>query len=252
MTAQRVSGTTWHRRLGPIGNAFRYRVDYVLLDPERDVDLPWLFSRNRWNLMALFDRDHGGPRGDGRGAAWMRDVLAEFDAPGSADWRLLLLAQPRILGTRFSPVSFWFALDPEGRLRAAVAEVNNTFGDRHSYLCARPGFLPIATTDVLEARKVFHVSPFQPVEGQYRFTFGLTPDAVSVRIDYRHGAGGLLAGLAGPLSPLKSGAVLGIVARRPLGALRVLGLIHWQAAKLWLRGAPFRPRPAPPEAEVSR
>lgn len=252
MTPRLVNGTTWHRRIGSIANSFRYRVDYVLLDPDRRDGLPFLFSRNSGNLMALHDKDHGGQRGAGRGVQWLREALAAAGAADALDWRFLLLAQPRLLGTRFTPVSFWFALDGADRLRAAVAEVNNTYGDRHSYLCAHDGFVPIGPTDVLEARKIFHVSPFQPVEGQYSFSFGLTDDAVSVRIQFRSADGGLDAGLSGSLRPLTSTSVLGVLVKRPLGAFRVLALIHWQALRLWWRGATFRERPLPPPKEISR
>lgn len=252
MTARLVDGTTWHTRLGPVRNTFRYRVDYVLLDPERSGRLPVLFSRNRTNLMALHDRDHGGARGAGQGATWLRDVLKAEDAPACDTWRIVLLAQPRILGTRFTPVSFWFSLDKAGVLRAVVAEVNNTFGDRHAYLCARDGFAPIGPTDVLEARKVFHVSPFQPVEGRYRFAFRLSATAVSVKIDYEHPSGGLNAGLSGQLLPLTNASILRVLFCRPLGAVRVLALIHWQALRLWVRGARFFKRSDPPATEVSR
>ncbi len=252
MTAQIVKGTTWHKRLGAIENRFRYRVDYVLIDPEQTRGFPSLFSRNRGNVMALHDRDHGGPRDAGRGATWFRDVLAGEGADGAKGWRILLLAQPRILGTRFTPVSFWFAVDAAGHLRAAVAEVNNTYGDRHAYLCAHQDFAPIGPNDVLGAQKMFHVSPFQPVEGKYAFTFRLSERALSVRIDFRTAEGGLDAGIAGPLQPLTSSAILGVMFSRPLGAVRVLALIHWQALRLWWLGATFRQRPLPPAEEISR
>lgn len=130
---EQVRASTWHKRLGSVANAFRYRVDYVLTDAEAPGRLPLLFSHNRGNLMALHDRDHGGPRGNGRGAAWLREVLAAegIEVPGM---RILLLAQPRMLGTRFTPVSFWFVLNADGAPVVVVAEVNNTFGHRHSYL----------------------------------------------------------------------------------------------------------------------
>jgi DUF1365 family protein len=252
MSARLVDGVTWHKRLGAVANAFRYKVDYVLIDPERPGRLPALFSRNRWNVMALHDRDHGGRRGEGQGARWMRGILEAEAAPGAEDWQILLLAQPRLLGTRFTPVSFWLALDRSGALRAAVAEVNNTFGDRHAYLCARDDFAPILPQDVLTARKVFHVSPFQPVAGQYSFRFSLTDAAVSVRIDYTHAGGGLLAGISGRLVPLGNRGILKVLGQRPLGALRVIGLIHWQALRLWWHKAPFHRRPDPPAAEISR
>ena len=98
------------------------------------------------------------------------------------------------------------------------------------------------------AQKVFHVSPFQEVEGTYRFTFDLKDDAVDIRIDHRRDGGhGVIATLAGSLVPVTTKRVLGIILRRPLGALRVFALIHWQAIKLKTQGcaiscAPHFPR----------
>lgn len=245
-----VSGETYHRRLSEPANAFRYGVDYVLVDPDRMPALS-LFSADRFNLYAVHRRDHGGPRGNGRGSAWARDVLAREGWTGSPPSRLLLLTQPRFIGYWFCPVSFWLAWSGSD-LRAVIAEVNNTFGDRHSYLCAHPDFRPIRPSDTLEARKVFHVSPFQDIAGAYRFRFDITDDAVNIGIRHRVDGGGFVATLSGPRRPLTSAALLGAALRRPFGALRVIGLIHWQALRLALKGARYRQRPAAPAQEVSR
>jgi hypothetical protein len=235
-----------------VANAFRYGVDYVLIDPEaEDQRLPALFARNARNLAALQDRDHGGVPGKGRGAAWARAVLAAHeDLP--ADGPLLLLAQPRILGHVFNPVSFWLCHDRDRGLRAVIAEVTNTYGDRHSYLAMREDRGVIDPQDVLEARKIFHVSPFQPVEGTYRFRFDIRPERIAIHIDYARGNGGLVATLVGPRVPLTNAGLLRACLRRPFGSRRVLALIHWQALKLWWKGATFRSPPAPPLEEVSR
>ena len=247
-----VDAVTFHGRTGAVANAFRYSIDYVLLDAEANIAGPRLFSRKRANLFALRDRDHGGPPGQGRGAPWAREVLAAHGLAGATDGRLWLLAQPRVLGHVFNPVSFWLAHDARERLCAVIAEVSNTFGDRHSYLCAHPDGRPIARDDILAADKIFHVSPFQPVAGGYRFRFDIRADRVAVRIEYGTGAERLVATLTGRRRPLTARRIVRAALRRPLGSRRVLGLIHWQALKLWWKGARYRPRPAPPEHEVSR
>ncbi len=247
-----VPGQTFHGRRGGVGNAFRYGVDYVILDPEATYPrLPCLFSRNRGNLAALHDADHGGPPKQGRGAPWAREVL---DAHGlvEADGQILLMAQPRVLGHVFNPVSFWLCHDRAGALRGVIAEVSNTFGDRHSYLAYRDDKQPIGREDVLEATKIFHVSPFQPIEGGYTFRFDIRPEKVGIWIDYARGNGGLIATLTGPRVPLTSRGILWSSLRRPFGSRRVLALIHWQALRLWWKGATFRSRPEPPLEEVSR
>lgn len=244
-----IRGETFHGRKGAVANAFRYTVDYVLLDPDQAKG-PWLFSRNRANLTAVHDRDYGGPVGQGRGTAWVRQVLADHDLPGAE--RILLLGQPRVLGHVFNPVSFWLCHDGAGALRVVIAEVSNTYGDRHSYICARDDLGPITRTDTITARKIFHVSPFQPLEGSYTFRFDIREDRIGAWIDYTSGDGGLYTNLIGPRVRLTNLEILRACLRRPLGSRRVLALIHWQALKLAIKGVKFRNRPTPPPQEITR
>jgi hypothetical protein len=247
MTPLHLAGQTVHARKGQITNVFRYGVDYLLLDAEAAGD-PGLFSRNRRNLAAIHDTDHGGAPGQGRGPLWVREVLAQHGLP--APTRIRLLAQPRLLGHVFNPVAFWLCEDATG-LRVMIAEVTNTYGDRHSYLCHREDLAPIGPEDRLTAQKIFHVSPFQTVAGGYTFRVDLRHDRLLIVIDFTAGAEGLTASLVGPLRPLTNAGLLAALIRRPFGTRRVMALIHWQALKLWVKGAVFRPRPAPPETEVS-
>jgi len=142
---------------------------------------------------------------------------------------------------------------PEQNLpvRAVLAEVNNTFGDRHSYFCALAGFLPVGLGDAIVRPKRLHVSPFQPVAGDYAVRFKIAGARIAIGIEHRHGRGGMIATLSGAVRPLNRGSAAALMVRRPLGALRVFGLIHWQAVKLAAKGAVFRRRPAPPEEEIT-
>ena len=252
MTARvdHIAGETYHGRRGGIKNAFRYSIDYVLLNAEAAPETPACFARNGRNLMSLHDRDHGGPPHHGRGAAWVREVLAAHGIAAPA--RIDLLAQPRVLGHVFNPVSFWLCHDADGTLRCVIAEVTNTFGERHSYLCQHDDGRPITKDETLTAQKIFHVSPFQPVEGGYVFRFDIQPDRIGIWIDYSRGNGGLIATLTGTRRPLTNGSILRAMLRRPFGSRRVLALIYWQALKLRLKGARYRPLPPSPASEVSR
>jgi uncharacterized protein len=245
---QRIRAETFHGRKGPVQNAFRYSVDYLLLDPAK-AEGPALFSRNRGNLMSLQDSDHGGAPGQGTGALWARKVL---QARNLATDRLLLLAQPRLLGHVFNPVSFWLSYDHIGHLRAVIAEVTNTYGDRHSYLCHREDRAPITREDTIQAQKIFHVSPFQPVTGTYAFRFDIRTDRIGIWIDYTTATGGLFTNLIGPREPLTNRGILASALRRPFGSRRVLALIHWQALKLWWKRVKFHNRPTPPAEDVTR
>lgn len=243
-----LRGTTTHARRGTIKNAFRYGVDFVLLDPEDTARGPSLFSRNRFNFLAVHDRDHGGINGQGRGAPWVRKILTEHGFSGHADIRLL--TQPRMLGYEFNPVSFWFVYAHDA-LCAVISEVNNPFGDRHCYLSKNPDFAPITKTDLLITEKVFHVSPFQRVAGNYAFTFDITQTRIAIKIALSDKEDGVIATLFGDLTPLSNASILSAALRRPAGALRTIFLIYWQALKLRLKGAPYRRRPKPPAKEVT-
>lgn len=245
-----IAGHTWHGRKGAISNAFRYSIDYVLLDAEAEARAPRLFGRNARGLASLHDVDHGGPPQQGIGAPWVRQVLDSYQLPQPA--RIELLAQPRMLGHVFNPVSFWLCRDADGGLRQVIAEVSNTFGDRHSYLCHKPDGSVIGPEDRLTSDKIFHVSPFQKVDGGYEFRFDLRDDRIGIWIDMTGGDGGLIATLTGPRRALTNRGLLRAMLRRPLGSRRVLALIHWQALKLGWKGATYRPRPEPPNEQVSR
>jgi len=252
---EHIAGQTFHGRRGPISNKFTYAVDYVLFDAEADLHPPRLMSRNRRNIASLSDRDHGGAPGQGRGAVWVREVLAAHQLTAITDGAVYLLTQPRVLGHVFNPVSFWLCHDAQGGLRTVIAEVNNTYGDRHSYLCVKPDQSVIQGSDTLAAQKIFYVSPFQPVDGDYAFNFDIGPEKLSIRIGYKqdHEApgAGLVATLTGARRPLRNRAIVGAMVRR-MGSRRVLALIHWQAFKLWWLGAKFTTRPKPPAQEVSQ
>jgi uncharacterized protein len=247
-TVEHLQGETFHGRKGAVANRFRYRVDYLLLDPDA-AQGPRLFSRNRRNLIAVHDRDHGGLPGAGHGVSWARRVL---EGHGLTAAQILLLAQPRVLGHVFNPVSFWLCFAASGDLTAVIAEVTNTYGERHSYLCAHPGGGAIQPEDTLQATKIFYVSPFQPVTGRYDFRFDIRPDRIGIWIDYTSEKGGVFTNLIGPRVALTNRGILMACLRRPFGSRRVLALIHWQALKLAIKGAKFRSRPTPPADEVTR
>lgn len=244
-----IQGETFHGRKGPVRNEFRYKVDCVMLEPDHAIG-PALFSRNRGNLTSIHDRDHGGMPGKGRGTAWVRDVLQNHDLPTPA--RIELIAQPRVAGHVFNPVSFWLTYDCDNQLRVVIAEVTNTYGDRHSYLAYRDDHGPITREDTLSAQKIFYVSPFQPIEGGYQFRFDIRPDRIGIWIDYTSEKGGLYTNLIGRRLPLTNGAILRACLKRPLGSRRVLALIHWQALRLWWKGVRFQSRSTPPPQEVTR
>jgi DUF1365 family protein len=247
-------GRVWHRRLQPVEHAFAYGTMFLLL-PMRSLrtrPCPAL-RRNRLGALAFFDRDHG--EGGEDALAWFDGLLA---AEGIHDARgeVWLHTFPRVLGHVFNPASFWYAHRLDGSLAAVVAEVNNTFGERHCYLLAGPH---VRWGAPLEADKVFAVSPFCTVEGRYRFCFELsrddtdTPQHSRVRIDLDGPAGPILQTcVSGSLQPFTIASARRSFMKAPLHAAGVVSRIHWQALRLALKRAPFHRRPLPPDHFVSR
>jgi uncharacterized protein len=240
-----------HARLRPKRNSFRYRVPYVivsarLLGARRSFGL---FSIDAFNLFSVRTGDYGHEKRNG--FDWVREVLAQRGVK-EADGDVELVTIPRVLGFAFNPVSFWLCFDRARALRVVIAEVNNTFGERHFYFCAHADHRPIAPADRLMADKVFHVSPFMKIEGHYLFTFSASPKNLGVRIDL-HDKDGLMltTSLAGLREPLSNRRLALAFFLNPFLMLKVLGLIHYQALRLWAKGvAPVR-KPAPPTEVVS-
>lgn len=246
---EHIAGVTTHTRRGKIRHRFRYGVDYVMIDPEATGDYPRLFSRNGFNLMSVHDQDHGGPLNAGAGPDWARAVLERHGLTDKTV-SLRLLTQPRFLSYGFNPVSFWLVFKADA-LVAVIAEVSTPFGDRHSYLCHLSRFAPITKDSRIKAPKALHVSPFQDVKGSYEFAFDIRADRIAITILHSNQAEGVVATLSGPRAGLTNAKIVQGSLRRPMGALRVMFLIHWQALRLKLKGAQYRTHPKPPTSEVT-
>ncbi len=247
-----LEGKVMHKRMQPKVHRFVYRVFYLCfsLHEKQALRAPF-FSLNRFNLYSYYDRDHGLKDGSDPGV-WLRSILGEYGID-QADGDIILMTQPRVLGYVFNPVSFWFCLDQHGALRAVLAEVNNTFNETHSYLLAHADQRPITQDDILTSDKVFHVSPFLKVEGRYRFRFAYGEEAIGVWIDYDTEAGETLkTSVVGQRMPITPYKWLTLFVRYPLITLKVIGLIHYQAVRLVMKGIRYIPKPHPPENRVSR
>jgi DUF1365 family protein len=241
----------WHRRLWPRRHGFRYRVNYLCvgLGDIGRLDGRWL-GVERAAPVSWHRADHGD---GGDPGPWIAGILRDWRLDGACDGEVVLLTMPRLLGYVFNPVSFWCCHDAAGRLRAVLCEVRNTFGDRHNYLVCHDDARPIAPEDWLEGRKVFHVSPFLPVAGRYRFRFALDPARAAIAVDYHEGGRLVLStGIAGRREALDDRAVARRFVARPLMTLGVIFRIHWQATRLWLKRLRFHGRPMPPGDMTTR
>lgn len=232
-------GHVMHRRLRPAVNAFVYPVFFVQL-PVADLAAAKgpIFSIDRANLLSFHQQDHG-PRDGSPLLPWIQSLLRGRGLP--ADGEIVLQCFPRVLGYVFNPVSFWFCHDRAGRLIAILAEVSNTFGGRHSYLLHNPDAAPLRDGQEMAADKAFHVSPFNEIEGGYRFRFHLDRPVPLARIDYDDAEGELLlTSISGKPRAWTTPALLAAFLRMPFLTAGVMFRIHWQALKLWLKGVPFR------------
>ncbi len=249
-------GEVRHTRLRPTHHAFAYPTYFLMLPmrtlrarPEAALALPL----NRAGRLGFDERDHGDGRGAERGGAlaWLEDLLAA-EGVEDADGEVWLQTYPRVLGYAFKPVSFWYAHRADGSLRAIVAEVNNTFGERHCYLLDAPRW-----GAELIARKVFHFSPFCKVEGRYRFRFLRTQhdgvERIVARVEHDDGNGPLIqTALSGALEPAGAAALRRAFWRYPAQSFGVIARIHWHALRLWLARVPFHSKPEPPAQAVTR
>ncbi len=240
-----------HKRLRPRVNAFRYRV-YYLCATLRELaafESP-LLKKGALGLFGLRARDLAdGVQWD----AWIAALLREQGLAEAAEGEVLLITMPRLFNYSFNPVSFWCCHDAAGQLRAVLAEVHNTFGQRHCYLSAPEDGAPITPEMVLEARKVFHVSPFLPIEGHYRFRFDIRPESIGIWIDY-HDAHGkmLLTSVTGERGTLDSANLWHCFWRYPLVTFKVVALIHYQALKIVAKRIRFLSLPPMPADAVTR
>ncbi|RJS94285.1 DUF1365 domain-containing protein [Salinisphaera sp. Q1T1-3] len=236
-----------HRRPGPPRYRFRYRTYHLLLDLD-GIDAACaasaFLSRNRFNLLSFHDRDHG-PH-DGRPLRpWAESVLAEHDID-LAGGRIRLLCMPRVLGYGFNPISLYYCHHADTTLRAVLAEVHNTFGEHHVYVLHDAG-RPMAWQQTRTKTKRFHVSPFFDRSGEYRFHL-LAPEArlgLGIRLYDEAGALRIATAVSGHRRVLSSREILIAAVAVPWMSAKVTLAIHWQALKLWCRGAGFRRRPAP-------
>jgi DUF1365 family protein len=226
-----VVGKVMHRRHLPVENRFIYPVFFLLIDLEHQERLgSWLFGINRRRPLAFHYTDYG----DGRDPRlWVRERLAESgidDCTGG----LWLQTFPRVFGYLFNPVSFWYCLRGDGRVGAIVAEVNNTFGERHCYIL-KPR--EDGSFSEIESEKRLYVSPFYPVSGGYKFHFKIDSQAPSVQIDYYdQGQLQLNTAIWGRSKPLNNRTLITALLKQPLLTLGVMFRIHWQALRLWQKG----------------
>ena len=238
-------GEVMHARLKPMGHRFSYRVMSLLIDLDR-LDcadrLSPLFAVNRAALYSFHESDHGERDGSSlRAYAQARAAEHGIDLTGG---RVLLLCYPRLLGYTFNPLSVYFCYRADGSIALLIYEVRNTFGEMHPYV------LPVRAGDISAAGvrqqqdKLFYVSPFIGLAMRYRFRISPPCEQVRLRILETDRDGPVLAAtFIGRHRALTTRSLLRAFVALPLVTVKIIAAIHWQALRLWLKGAKLAPRP---------
>jgi DUF1365 family protein len=247
-------GDVMHARLKPMGHRFSYRVMSLLIDLDRLAEADRqssLFGVNRKALYSFHEADHG-RRDRSALRAYAQDRAAEHgvDLTGG---RVLLLCYPRLLGFTFNPLSVYFCYRTDGDLALIIYEVRNTFGDIHAYV------LPVQPDEISDAgirqqqEKLFYVSPFIEMAMRYHFRVSPPGERVKLRILETDRDGPLLAAtFNGRRESLTSAALLRSFFALPLVTLKIVAAIHWEALRLWLKGARLVARPDAAVANPAR
>ena len=243
-------GKVVHQRHRPKSHRLEYQVFsfYLDLDELDQLDRRLkLFGHNRPAIFSLLDRDHG--KGDGGDlSAQVREHLRTAGIT-AADGPIRLLCYPRVMGYVFNPLSVFYCHDREERLKAVVYEVNNTHGERHSYV------IPVSEDSPPirhSCDKVFFVSPFMPMDCRYRFHINRPSQKLHLFIHETHREQPILdAWFTGQRKALSDRALLLMALRIPFLTLKVLVGIHWEALKLWRKGLPFYRHPSTPKYAAS-
>ena len=246
-----------HARTRVAANRFTYPV--FCLQRRMDVEAPTivgysgLFGVNRRRPVAWHDVDHAARDSTVAPMTWLRETLQSAGV-AIAIGEVWLQAFPRVLGFVFNPVSFWFVRDRAGVLRVLLADVNNTFGERHQYVLMEPTGGPITSGTELRCQKVFHVSPFFEVKGFYQFRLNHTPHHCRVAIDYFDNAGeppSLRTLIDCDVAPLAPRLLWAQFLKMPFLTLGVTARILFQAFRLWRSRVPIMSKPNPPEQGTS-
>ncbi|MDX5593236.1 DUF1365 domain-containing protein [Pseudovibrio sp. SPO723] len=244
-------GDVVHTRHQDTNHSLNYKVFSLLTDVDRLEELNQvsrLFSVNRWNIFSFCERDHM-EAGETSIRGFVEKLLIENGLHFQAG-RIDLLAYPRFLGHAFNPLSIFYCHDVDGKLRAILYQVRNTFGEWHHYL-----------TEVEQDQvaydhscdKNFYVSPFIHMECTYHFKVRKPDESVSVVIRQTDRNGPMLtAAFRGQRQKLTSGTLLWFALRYFQGGFKILAGIHWEALKMWTKGAKLQPRPKPPAHLVTK
>jgi uncharacterized protein len=243
-------GQVMHARMKPKPHRFNYHVYSLMVDITRlneANESSTFFSVNRFNLLSFHEKDHGACDGSDL-QEHVKKLLREAGLKIEPT-RILLICYPRVLGFTFNPISVYFAYDAGNQLIGVIYEVRNTFGEMHTYVA------PVLENELNEAglrqerAKLFYVSPFMDMPMTYHFRLKPPTDVCAIRI-LEHDQNGpiLAASFIGRYCAMSGISAVRVFLRNPFLPLKIVGGIHFEAARLWFKGIRFFTRPEPPPA----
>lgn len=238
------TGKTVHHRFSPFERRFAYNIFLIDLDIDRLAQAgkqSGLFRINRAGLFSFKSEDHGPQMKDAPLRPWAEEMFLKAGVKLSGG-AIRLVTFPRHLFYKFAPISLWYGYGQDDQLCGIIYEVNNTFGERHCYVASAG---PARSQH--EADKSFHVSPFMDVTGQYRFTLRAPDEKLMLTVEnWVSGERTHMANINAKNMPATSASLLKQAVTQPLSSIGVMAGIHWQALKLWLKGAKYHRKPSLP------
>ncbi len=244
---QILKGHIHHSRSHEVRHSFRYPTFALLFSLQSEDEYLRTLKQRTANMLSLKASDYlHGQQGSLKEAVIL---FLKEQCQYEAD-EIVLQTFPRMFGFVFNPVSFWFC-SRKGNLEAVLCEVNNTFGERHFYwICPSEGILD---SEFYRSDKVFHVSPFFPVDGFYKFRFQFGSGQSRVDIHYYDVNERLRfsSWIEGQVTDFENESISRLLMTYGWMTPLVVIRIHWQALRLWMKRVSFYRKPAPPPKEVT-
>ena len=229
------SGLVTHRRFKPKKHFFSYKTFSLLIDLNelKDIEKKIIFfSCNKLNILSFYNTDHG-PRDGSSIKRWVEKTLLKSNI-NIKGGKIKLLCFPRFFGYVFNPLSIFYCYDKKLKLKAILYEVKNTFNEQHTYVFKSS----IKSNQILhKCSKKFYVSPFIKMKTFYNFRLSKPKKKIDILIKQTDFAGPLLmARQVGKRLKLNSYNLFYQFLKHPLMSFKVIGAIHFEAFRLWLKG----------------
>lgn len=248
-----ITAVIYHKRHTPIEHSFDAKVFFLALNLKNLQFFKKLkfFSINRFNVFSLYWKEYGFKEFKNP-FEYLQGILKSFEINTDHIKEALLMTMPKCLGYGFNPCSFWLCFNKRNELIVVLAEVNNTFKQRHGYLIYHKNLSAIKSNDIIAREKIFHVSPFFEVLGEYHFNFCIKEKTIRINLNYSKDDVLLFStSIQGKREKLSNATLLRCFFLYPFMSFCVIFLIHYHAVCLWFKKVPFFSVPKKPKKKIS-